>query len=53
MADVNKAAQDKAQSDHNSGQSAPNMTNWSPGARDAYQIQREHIQRQEDAKKNS
>jgi hypothetical protein len=53
MADVNKAAQDKAQSDHNSGQSAPNMTNWSPGARDAYQTQRDWIQRQEDAKKSS
>lgn len=51
MADANKAAQQQAQTDHNSGQSAPNMTNWSPGTRDAYQAQRDWIQRQEDAKK--
>ena len=53
MADVNKAAQQQAQTDHNSGQSAPNMTNWSPGARDAYRTQRDWIKRQEEAKKNS
>lgn len=53
MADVNKAAQTQAETDHKSGQSAPNMTNWSPGARDAYQTQRDWIQRQEDAKRNS
>jgi hypothetical protein len=29
------------------------MTNWSPGARDAYQIQRDYIERQEAAKKSS
>jgi hypothetical protein len=51
MVDTNKAAQQQAQTDHNSGQSAPNMTNWSTGARDAYQTQRDWIQRQEDAKK--
>jgi hypothetical protein len=52
VADTNKAAEQQAQLDHNHGQSAPNMSNWSPGARDAYQAQRDWIKRQEDAKKD-
>jgi hypothetical protein len=53
MADVNKAAEIQALVDHNQGQGAPNMTNWSSGARDAYQAQTEAIRRQEEAKKNT
>jgi hypothetical protein len=53
VADVNKAAQDKAQSDHNSGQSAPNTSNWDHGARNAYDAQRTWLKQQEVAKKSS
>jgi hypothetical protein len=54
VADTKKAAEQQAQVDHNHGQSAPNMTNWSPNARDSYHAQREAIRKQEeDAKRSS
>jgi hypothetical protein len=53
MADVNKAAQQQAETDHKSGQSAPNTSNWDYGARNAYETQRTWLKQQEDAKKSS
>jgi len=51
MADVNKAAQLQADTDHKSGSSSPNTSTWDHGARDAYETQRAWLKRQEDAKK--
>jgi len=51
VADTNRAAEFQAQVDHNHGQSAPNMSNWSRGAQDAYLAQREAIRKQEEANK--
>jgi hypothetical protein len=51
MADVKKVAEDKAQSDHNYGQSAPTISDSS--ARQAYESQRAWLKQQEDAKKNT
>jgi hypothetical protein len=51
MADVNKPAQQQAQTDHNTGQSAPNTSNWDHGARNAYETHRTWLKQQEDANK--
>jgi hypothetical protein len=52
--DVNKAAQQQAETDHKSGQSAPNTSSWDHGARNAYETQRGFLQQQQEAaKKNS
>jgi hypothetical protein len=51
--DTNKAAQQQAEADHRSGQSAPNTSNWDYSARNAYESQRDWLKQQEEAKKNS
>jgi hypothetical protein len=50
--DTKKAAEQKAEADHKSGQSAPNTSSWDYGARSAYESQRDWLKRQEDAKKS-